>query len=185
MCRSAFVIFTGETRSSKRRLAFPSKLLHTCGMPSRIDPQTARMLLTELGWFGPRPIYHGGLLVDGRVRFREAVSMGLTLPTSIEATSNGDLIRLLCLVGHYERAKLLVPEVLCNSRDLGAYCHCAPEVVAPLCRKSVRHCGTLRGNATARRREAIEGITRLLRAAENHGGVVTAEQIREVLRPWL
>lgn len=166
-------------------LAFPSELLHTYQMSNRIDPQTARMLLQELGWFGPSPIYHGGMLVDGRVRFREAVSIGLTPPQSIEAPSTGDLIRLLCLVGHYDRAKLLVPEVICNSKDLGAYCHCLPEVVAPLCRKSIRHRSTLRGNATARRREAIEGIARLLRTAENHGGVVTAEQIREVLRPWL
>jgi hypothetical protein len=143
------------------------------------------MLLGELGWFGPPPIYHGGLLVDARVRFREAVSSGLTPPKGIEAKSNGDLIRLLCLVGHYDRARLLVPEVFSNSRDLGAYCHCSPEVVAPLCRKSMRHQSTLRGHATARRREAIEGIARLLRTAENHGGVVTSEQIREVLRPWL
>jgi hypothetical protein len=143
------------------------------------------MLLGELGWFGPPPIYHGGMLVDGRVRFREAVSTGTATPQGVEASSNGDLIRLLCLVGHYDRAKLLVPEVLRNSKDLGAYCHCQPEVVAPLCRKSMRHTATLRGNATARRREAIEGIARLLRTAENHGGVVTAEQIREVLRPWL
>jgi hypothetical protein len=154
-------------------------------MPNRIDPTTARLLLTELGWFGPPPIYHGGMLVDGRVRFREAVSIGLTPPKARDATSNGDLIRLLCLVGHYDRAKLLVPEVLSNSKDLGAYCHCPPEIVAPLCRKSLRHQSTLRGNATARRREAIEGIARLLRTAENHGGIVTADQIREVLRPWL
>lgn len=154
-------------------------------MSSRIDPQTARMLLGELGWFGPPPIYHGGMLVDGRVRYREAVAAHMVVPNGVEATSNGDLIRLLCLVGHYDRAKLLVPEVLCNSKDLGAYCHCSPEVVAPLCRKSVRHRATLRGNATARRREAIEGIARLLRMAENHSGVVTADQIRDVLRPWL
>jgi len=144
------------------------------------------MLLQGYGsWFGSPPIEFGGLQIDGRMRFREAVSLRVKVPHAIVARSAGDAAMFLCLGEHYDRARLLVPAELVCAADVAAFCHCAIEVVAPMCRKSRAHPRTVRAYNTARRREAIAGMAMLLRKAETSDGTVTGDQIRKVLAPWL
>jgi hypothetical protein len=160
-------------------------------MADRLDPQTARFLFGQLGtWYGPPRIVYGGAggtdnrLIDGRIRFREAVAHGLEaheLP-AVRATTKGQVARLLCVVGHYERARDWIPTVLTTPAEVAAFCQCRAEVVAPLCR---RRRSPMQAHTTPRRRAAIEGIARLLREAEQGNGSVTADQIRRVLGPWL
>lgn len=160
--------------------------MHTSRMSSRLDSETARMLLEGYRtWFGPPPINWENRYIDGRVRFREAVALRIQIPPAVKAKTIGDAARLLCLSGHYDRARLLVPAELICAADVGAFCGCPSEVVAAMCRKSRRHMKNVRGYNTARRREAIEGMGRLLRKAEEGMGFVTADEIRKVLAPWL
>lgn len=157
-------------------------------MTERLDPDTARLLLTEWGrWFGPPQVKLFGTMIDGRLRFREAVSLGLgnVVPKPIELISSIDAAKYLALAGHYDRAREHLPSELRDARDVAAYCHCRIEVVAPLCTPDRLRAPRKRHATPPARRRAIERIAALVRVAEQTDGCISAEQLRKALAPWL
>lgn len=157
-------------------------------MTQKLDSETARLLLQSWGtWFGAPPVEFGGQLVDGRVRFREAVSLGMgaAVPKRLVVILRSDVAKYLCLAGHFDRAREYVPSMLIDARDVAAYCHCRIEVVAPMCRKIHLVVPRMRVHTPAARRRAIERIAIALRAAEQGDGFVSAEQLRKALEQWL
>jgi hypothetical protein len=160
-------------------------------MLERLNDEQASSLLRDFdGWFGPPMIQlrHGNgaiQTIDGRVRFRAAVAAKTTVPIRTVTTS-GDAARILCIVGHYERAREFIPSELRDCRDVAAYCHCAPEIVSPLTRVRRPKLPTnSRTINTARRRDVIISIRGLIRQAENSDGLVSSDELRKALRAWL
>lgn len=155
-------------------------------MAHRHDTEAIRLLL-EHGqlWFGWPPIEGpDGKLIDGRVRFREAVALRIAIPPAARARTASEACRLLCIVGHYERAKEFVPSALHRIDDAAAFCGITErELIAPMFRKPKRP--QPRWESRYAHRRAIEQMARLMRSAELTTGYVTADEIRGVLAPWL
>lgn len=135
-------------------------------------------------WFGAPPLKYLDKMLDGRKRFREAVAAHIAIPAPIIAATAGDAARLLCVFGHYDRAKTLIPSELHRLADAAAFCGTqSRELLAPMFRKPKR--SQPKWESRYAHRRAIEQMSRLLRAAELTDGTVTAEEIRGVLAPWL
>lgn len=154
-------------------------------MQRSIDIPTAKFLLAQCqGWFGYPAIQYLDKYIDGRVRMQAAEESAF-LFRSIRVTTAGDAAAMLCIAGHYDRARKYVPDALQDARDIAAFCHCPVEIVAPLARKHEWVTQRMKPHTTPARRRAIERMAQLLRKAEQTTGVVSADEIRDALRQWL
>jgi hypothetical protein len=157
-------------------------------MNQRLDSETARLLWrTYESWYGPPLLEYDGEIIDGRVRFREGVSLGYldgrTQPTTAKPITHGAIVRFLLAAGHIERARTYLPPGITSLDDVAAFVGCERSIVAPLCvRKRVT---PMKAHTTPKRRQAIEAIGRALREAEQTTGHVTTERLREIMGPWL
>jgi hypothetical protein len=103
----------------------------------------------------------------------------------VRATITGDAVHLLCLAGHFDRAKILLPLGIETPDDAAAFCCCHSIDVAPMFSQRPRNCPTMKPRTTPRRRQAIEQIAILYREAREGTGYVSADQIQKVLAPWI
>jgi hypothetical protein len=158
-------------------------------MNLQTPPSNFSAIISAYGtWFGPPRIRFDAETIDGRKRQAAWEKMPLSIrrkgiPTK-DARTKGDLAQLLCLAGHYDRAREHIPEELTDIRDIAAYCHCEPEIVAPI-RAAKRHAYKRRArNVIYARRDTIEHIRQLMIDAERRGRDIKCDEVREVLRPW-
>jgi hypothetical protein len=160
-------------------------------MPN-LTPESAAYLFSQYNdWFGPPVISLHGETLDGRTRLnylneRVKSNRGFALrhiPT-VSAFSSGEAAKLLCLAGHYDRARKFIPASLTSAKDIAAYCHCDTSLVAPITTHR-QPTPRSRTNNTIRRRDTINRITELLRYGENTTGTVDTNDLRKVLAPWL
>jgi|WetSurMetagenome_2_1015567.scaffolds.fasta_scaffold408946_2 hypothetical protein len=140
-------------------------------------------------WIGPPRLVFLDATVDGRRRqdFFSALpakARKAGIPT-VRPQTKGDVAALLCHAGHHDRAREWIPDELTDVRDIAAWCHCAPELVAPLRRRKTR---TQKRSEQLRvstaRRDTMEHVRRLLVDADRHSRDIRRDDLREVLRPW-
>ena len=139
-------------------------------------------------WFGPPVIFFGGKPIDGRRR----IAAWETLPSALKcvpcpticAPTHGDAARLLCVAGHYNRAREYIPDTLTDLRDIAAYCHARIELVAPIrAAERGRYVRRVR-NRVAARRDTLAHIRRILIDADRRASDIDRELIRAALSPW-
>jgi len=155
----------------------------------------ARLLFEQYRtWYGPPAIRLNDELVDGRTRANALLQWRIRnrdgnrispQEHTITARSNAEAARLLCLAGHYDRARRIIPPELQRAEDVAAYCGCDAIIVAPACKRNRIVTRRMAPHATKKRRDAIAIMARALREAQQTDGTISADVLREALAPWL
>ena len=157
-------------------------------MNQPLDPETCRRLFrTYRSWFGPPPVAIDDNTIDGRMRFREAVAMGIQVPPAIQCDTVRVAIKLLCTAGHYDRAKAMMPLHWTTYRpdELAAVVGCDREVIAPLFAKRAKPTTSAKQYTRAARRDALMRVAALYRAAVQSTGTVSCDELRVALGRFL
>jgi hypothetical protein len=161
---------------------------YNANMSERLTTATAIELFRQWKfWFGSPLIRFNGIVYDGRIRLTALQALGGVESTVLQAhvvRTHSELAKMLCVAGHYDRAREHVPDaLLSNVHDVAAYCGSSIELVAPMLIKG--RPPRMKARTTVARRRAIEAMARAIREGENSTGYVTCNRLRELFSQWL
>jgi hypothetical protein len=155
-----------------------------------LNEARAKQLLATWGghWYGPPKVIDArtGHVVDGRTRTAAWNSVNVGEPPTLRLRSDSAIAHVLILANHYDRARRYIPAAILDGgsfADLRAFLGTDNETLAPFWKRKPKRERSI--HATAKRRNAIERVARLIGKAQETTGTVSIHDLRKAIEPWL